>query len=391
MDIKSWLRTVLQHAEYTDQERTFRDVDAVLQMYLSLKPKMDTYTSNDGHTQLLLCIYGTVPITYRAIPYNIPVAFWIPKDYPKSSPIPYVKPTPNMLIREGRHVDKSGMCYHQYRSSWSSDQKHTFLELVAILQHIFAQDPPVYSKPLGAPPPPPQQQQQQQESMERVSSPQHRQSLPTTSATTSPSLQHSSPQNNNQWKEGTALYNMNQGLANLNRPNNSLTKSSSLPSMPIQESNEQDALVNKISEKLNAYNVMISGDMDLLLQQNRQLNEGDASIEHEYRTLLGIKENLRFNIGVLETREEEIDHVTERVNGMPDVAVDEALCGTSVVANQLFELVADDNAISDTMYFLAKALNSERIDLAVFMKCTRILAREQFMKRALVKKITELK
>jgi hypothetical protein len=30
--------------------------------------------------------------------------------------------------------------------------------------------------------------------------------------------------------------------------------------------------------------------------------------------------------------------------------------------------VADDNAISDTMYFLAKALNSERIDLAVFMK-----------------------
>lgn len=35
---------------------------------------------------------------------------------------------------------------------------------------------------------------------------------------------------------------------------------------------------------------------------------------------------------------------------------------------RLFELVADDNAISDTVYFLAKALNSERIDLATFMK-----------------------
>jgi ESCRT-I complex subunit TSG101 len=34
----------------------------------------------------------------------------------------------------------------------------------------------------------------------------------------------------------------------------------------------------------------------------------------------------------------------------------------------MFELVADDNAISDTVYFLAKALNSERIDLATFMK-----------------------
>jgi hypothetical protein len=32
--------------------------------------------------------------------------------------------------------------------------------------------------------------------------------------------------------------------------------------------------------------------------------------------------------------------------------------------------VADDNAISDTVYFLARALNSERIDLATFMKVT---------------------
>lgn len=35
---------------------------------------------------------------------------------------------------------------------------------------------------------------------------------------------------------------------------------------------------------------------------------------------------------------------------------------------RIFELVADDNAISDTVYFLAKALNSERIDLTQFMK-----------------------
>jgi ESCRT-I complex subunit TSG101 len=46
----------------------------------------------------------------------------VPKEYPKVAPIPYVKPTANMLIREGRHVDKSGMCYHQYRSNWASDQ-----------------------------------------------------------------------------------------------------------------------------------------------------------------------------------------------------------------------------------------------------------------------------
>lgn len=35
---------------------------------------------------------------------------------------------------------------------------------------------------------------------------------------------------------------------------------------------------------------------------------------------------------------------------------------------RLFDLVADDNAIVDTIYYLGKALNSERIDLVTFMK-----------------------
>ncbi|KAI9341330.1 UEV domain-containing protein [Pilaira anomala] len=205
MDIKSWLRTVLKH--YQDPDRTFRDVDTVLQTYFSLKPKMDTYTSNDGHTQLLLCLHGTVPITYRSIPYNIPVAFWIPKEYPNASPIPYVKPTANMLIKEGRHVDKSGMCYHHYRSSWSNDQNHTFLELVAILQQVFAQEPPVYTKPtnMGSSP------QIQESILDRASSSQ-RQSMPS-QPISSPGLTQASPEMPKWMGESTALYNMNQGLA----------------------------------------------------------------------------------------------------------------------------------------------------------------------------------
>lgn len=76
---------------------------------------------NDGRSEMLLCLYGTVPITYRSIPYNIPIAFYIPIEYPHEPPIPYVKPTVNMLVREGKHVDKSGLCYHPYRSSWTED------------------------------------------------------------------------------------------------------------------------------------------------------------------------------------------------------------------------------------------------------------------------------
>jgi UEV domain len=114
-------------------------------MYGSLKPKMDTYSKclchfvltavqnvtnversstlayDHGDTQLLLCLYGTTPITYRASPYNIPVAIWIPVEYPMSPPIFYVRPTSNMLVRPGINVDVSGFCYHSYLSTWKED------------------------------------------------------------------------------------------------------------------------------------------------------------------------------------------------------------------------------------------------------------------------------
>jgi ESCRT-I complex subunit TSG101 len=46
--------------------------------------------------------------------------------------------------------------------------------------------------------------------------------------------------------------------------------------------------------------------------------------------------------------------------------------------------VADDNAISDTMYFLAKALNSERIDLAVFMKVYNVTKKKKKKKHSFI-------
>ncbi|KAI9263185.1 UEV domain-containing protein [Phascolomyces articulosus] len=454
-NIKRWLRTVLQN--YKDPDRTFRDVDAVLTTYISLKPEMNTFTYNDGNTQLLLCLYGTIPITYRSIPYNIPVAFWIPSEYPNHPPIPFVKPTANMLVREGKHVDKSGLCYHPYRSSWQTDvNKHTLLELVAILQQVFGQEPPVYTKPPSTsspassspmippsipgkinstntnstPPPPPPPP------------------LPVTSTST-PSQPYS-PTNTSdntsspRWHgDGTAYYNIHQGLAAMSlspgagyattstgthtpppiptattstggAPRSSSvpampkarqpttptsatipphTPSSSLPSSSLpresQERELQENLYRKVSDRMQAFNIAVSNEMDKLLMINRQLNDGEFRIDQEQQVLMGMIRRLQDNIQILRTRGKEIEEITSTVNSMPDLAVDEALCGTTVVYNQLFDLVADDNAIVDTIYYLGKALNTERIDLVTFMKCTRTLAREQFMKRALMKKICD--
>lgn len=66
---------------------------------------------------------------------------------------------------------------------------------------------------------------------------------------------------------------------------------------------------------------------------------------------------------------------------------DKLVVATTVVHNQLYDLVTEDMAIEDALYVLGRALDRERVGLDVWMKNMRILAREQFLCRALVRKI----
>lgn len=94
-------------------------------LHLSLYPLSDFNVHpayDDGRTQLLLCIHGVLPITFRNASYNIPMAFWIPRDYPKLPPIAYVVPTIDMLVKPGRYVDVSGRCNPDYVRNW--ERKH---------------------------------------------------------------------------------------------------------------------------------------------------------------------------------------------------------------------------------------------------------------------------
>lgn len=85
---------------------------------------------------------------------------------------------------------------------------------------------------------------------------------------------------------------------------------------------------------MQAFNMAVSGEMDKLLVINRQLNDGENEIRHEQQTLQDMLRRLQDNIHVLKSRDQEIQEITDTVNAMPDMAVDEALCGTTIVYNQ---------------------------------------------------------
>lgn len=78
------------------------------------------------------------------------------------------------------------------------------------------------------------------------------------------------------------------------------------------------------------------------------------------------------------------------------------------LTGRLIDLVAEDNAIEDTIYHMTRALDNERVDLDRFLKvrrgravsclcvavwclyqAIRSLGREQYMKRALIERILQ--
>lgn len=61
-----------------------------------------------------------MPVAFRGAAFNIPVAIWIPRAYPREAPLVYVTPTTEMAIRPGQHVSVEGMVYHPYLANWSS-------------------------------------------------------------------------------------------------------------------------------------------------------------------------------------------------------------------------------------------------------------------------------
>ncbi|OCH95529.1 UEV-domain-containing protein [Obba rivulosa] len=150
-----WLRQNVQ--TYQHKDTVFADVDTALARYITIRPKTDVYTYDDGRTQLLLCLHGLLPIQFRGAAYNIPVAIWITREYPRQPPIAYVVPTNDMLVRSGKHMDVSGRCQIDYLRDWErKSEGRSLVALLEAMQDVFSREPPVYAKPKALVSPQPQ-------------------------------------------------------------------------------------------------------------------------------------------------------------------------------------------------------------------------------------------
>ena len=105
------------------------------------------YTSDDGHSQNLVMLRGTVPIVYRGSSYNIPVQIVVMSYHPSGPPIMHVKPTPDMEVKQRHdHVDRNGQVYLPYLTNWYP-ARSSLVGAISAMIEVFSRVPPVYSRP----------------------------------------------------------------------------------------------------------------------------------------------------------------------------------------------------------------------------------------------------
>lgn len=173
----------------------------------------------------------------------------------------------------------------------------------------------------------------------------------------------------------------------------SLPSPSNLPPPPIPPNPEKDALLRQLASTLYT-----------LRQQARAQNESSlAGLAAQRAAMQTARQNLQGDMGALpglsallssnaQALRQAIGDADRVINGddatrREPPAIDDLLVAPTVVGNQLYDVAAEERALGDAIFVLGRAVERGRLNPAVFARTTRSLAREWYLKKALVRKI----
>lgn len=96
----------------------------------------------------------------------------------------------------------------------------------------------------------------------------------------------------------------------------------------------QIEVYEKVEARCESYHEQAQQEIEKIATQSEQLNNGERLVELEKLQLIEVSKKLQEKIDVLEVRCAELDRLVEQANNMPEVSVDDILCGTTIVYNQ---------------------------------------------------------
>lgn len=160
---------------------------------------------------------------------------------------------------------------------------------------------------------------------------------------------------------------------------------------PIPPNPEKDALLSALADNFNAQiNSTLqsnSSAMQSLQAQNVALNAAHQRLQSELSHLSHLDSEIEANTRILHETMREADRVMEDARHRKRPEVDDVLVAPTVVAGQLYREAAEIEGLKEVRGVLGRGLDGGVIGVGEFVKVMRATAREEFLKKALVRKI----
>lgn len=167
--------------------------------------------------------------------------------------------------------------------------------------------------------------------------------------------------------------------------------SSSVPAPPIPPNPEKDALLHQLASTLHSVRQRSRAQNEASLQglqaQRKAMLAALSALQSDLSAVSGLSSLLASNTTILQSSLRQADSVVEGSARQAAPELDELLVAPTVVANQLYDLVAEERALGDAIFVLGRAVERGRVAPATFARTTRSLAREWYLKKALARKI----
>jgi len=167
--------------------------------------------------------------------------------------------------------------------------------------------------------------------------------------------------------------------------------SSTVPAPPIPPNPEKDALLHQLASTLYSLRQRSRAQNESSLQglqaQRTAMLSALSALQSDLSAISNLSSLLASNTTILQSSLRQADSVITSSASKSPPGTDELLVAPTVVANQLYDLVAEERALGDAIFVLGRAVERGRVAPATFAKMTRSLAREWYLKKALARKI----
>jgi ESCRT-I complex subunit TSG101 len=372
---------------FRDVSRIIGDASSLIrsQVGQNLRPHPSSFIQNDGTTCHALLLSGTIPMSYRGAQYNVPIDLYLTPKYPLLPPVVYVRPINTMMIKEGhQHVGSDGMVYMPYFSQWN--QYCNLVDACTQMSRIFSNEPPVFSKQPGWKP-----------SGGRVTKP------PATYEATPPPPRYEDIQvkiSSNGHGHSISEKEQLERLAREADEANAVAAVARAAEAKEEQERKltleaKERLQQKSLELLNLHKEGIEHTVGNLLTDQVLMDKSSSYVQNQMKKLQDRRKEL-------EDCNKEVDEVSERISSyinaaeeemsnQNEICVDELALPKDIHSAQMLILSSENAAIKDALFFLDKALADRKVSLDAHLRSVRKLAKRQFLIKAHLLKIGQVK